>query len=238
MTGLALGVLAASLLGSLHCAAMCGPLLAWSVASARAPGPLPHAAYHCGRLVSYAALGWLAGGAGSVVDLGGALFGVHRAALVLAGTGLILFGLVQLSGGRGLDRLPLVRGASRALAAAAGRLGGVPPLPRAAALGILSALLPCGWLYAFVLTAAGAGSAAGGLAVMAVFWAGTVPALAGIGAGLSFARPLLRRAPRLAAAALVAVGLLALASRWHHAPAPAAAAPPRAAATAENAVRR
>ena len=66
----------ASVLGSFHCAGMCGAFLA--VASG-APGGrakrqvLLQGAYHAGRLVSYTALGAAAGAAGGLVDLGGTL---------------------------------------------------------------------------------------------------------------------------------------------------------------------
>ena len=82
-------------------------------------------------------------------------------------------------------------------------------------MGRLTALLPCGWLYAFVLTAAGTGNSWSGVAVMAAFWAGTVPALLAVGLGVRlFAHPLARRAPALTAWLLVAIGVTTLAGRW------------------------
>ncbi len=44
-------------------------------------------------------------------------------------------------------------------------------------LGLATALLPCGWLYSFVLVAAATGHPVWGMCSMAVFWLGTVPAL-------------------------------------------------------------
>ena len=52
---------------------------------------------------------------------------------------------------------------------------------RAFLLGLLSAFLPCGWLYSFVVVASSSGSAINGAIFMAVFWIGTVPALFGVG---------------------------------------------------------
>jgi sulfite exporter TauE/SafE len=91
------------------------------------------------------------------------------------------------------------------------RLGGaVPPLPRAALRGAATPFLPCGLLYGAFVIAIGAGSAAAGLAVMAAFALGAIPALALVQAnarwlaaptrGAAVARRLL---PLVAAAILV-----------------------------------
>src|SRR5207249_4065961 len=58
-----------------------------------------------------------------------------------------------------------------------------PPV-RAIATGLLTTLIPCGWLYAFVITAAGTGNALNGAALMAVFWIGTLPMMTAIGVGV------------------------------------------------------
>lgn len=44
-------------------------------------------------------------------------------------------------------------------------------------IGLLSAGLPCGWLYAFLLASVGTGNPWLGSLVMAAFWVGTIPAL-------------------------------------------------------------
>ena len=100
------------------------------------------------------------------------------------------------------------------------------PAARAWLAGALTGLLPCGWLWAFVVAAAGTGGALAGAAVMAVFWLGTVPAMTG---GLALAGPLLdrlrRRLPTVTALALLALGLATLALRWDDAGARGATAP-------------
>ncbi len=89
-----------------------------------------------------------------------------------------------------------------------------PPPARAFVTGVLAAMLPCGWLWAFVVTAAGTGSGAGGVLVMAVFWAGTLPMLVGIGLLVeTVAGPLRRHLPAAAAVAMIVVGLAAVAGR-------------------------
>jgi hypothetical protein len=86
---------------------------------------------------------------------------------------------------------------------------------RAGTLGALSALLPCGWLWAFAITAAGTGSVPRALLVMLVFWFGTVPALAVVGLAAQRATgPLRARLPVLTAMALVVLGLLTIAGKF------------------------
>jgi hypothetical protein len=89
-----------------------------------------------------------------------------------------------------------------------------PPLVRAGVVGLLSGFLPCGWLWAFVVTAAGTGSALKGAAVLAAFWAGTVPALVAVGLGLQLvSAPLRQRVPVITAILLMALGLYAILGR-------------------------
>jgi sulfite exporter TauE/SafE len=207
VSGVLLAVLGASLLGSLHCAAMCGGLVA---AYAPRGGARSHAAYQGGRLTAYALLGALAGGAGRAVDLGAAAAGLRSGAALLSGALLVAWGthalLVAL---RGLRPLHAPAALTRLFGRLLARTPARSPSGRAAVLGALSGLLPCGWLWAYVAMAAGAGSVVAGAGVMVVFWAGTLPVLLGVGAAASRAAgPLRRHAPAVAAALVVLLGLL------------------------------
>jgi uncharacterized protein len=209
MTALLGAVFVASVLGSLHCAAMCGPLVAIHGRAGLRHGAAFH---HLGRLVGYAALGALAGAVGSAVDLAGRALALQRVAMVVAGGVVLAAGLVALAKALGWRRdRPATRGA---FDVAVGRLRRVPPRRRAVVFGALTALLPCGWLWAFVVTAAGTGHVAAGAAVMTVFWAGTLPLL--VGATVLFA-PLVgrlrERVPVLTAIVLLALGVAALVHR-------------------------
>lgn len=86
---------------------------------------------------------------------------------------------------------------------------------RAWLTGLVTTLLPCGWLYVFVATAGGAGSVRGGMLVMAAFWLGTVPALVAVGLGAQrlFA-PLRVRLPMLSPAIVLVMGLLTISGRF------------------------
>ncbi|HEY3215971.1 MAG TPA: sulfite exporter TauE/SafE family protein [Candidatus Eisenbacteria bacterium] len=214
---LAGSVLTASLLGSVHCAGMCGGFVCFYTGQADARPWLRHLAYNGGRLISYGTLGGLAGAFGATLDRLGAAAGVAGSAAVVAGALMILWGgsaLIQAAGGR----LPAVHGPAwlrRPLAAVIRTVGGQPAPLRALVVGLVTTLLPCGFLYAFVTVAAGTGSIAGGALVMSAFWAGTVPMMAGLGIAARRAlSPLGRRLPSFTAAALVVIGLLTAAGKF------------------------
>lgn len=212
---LLLGVLAASLIGSVHCAAMCGSFVCL-YAGGSSRSLVSHAAYNAGRLISYITLGLTAGMLGGRIDRIGALAGVQRGAAIVAGSLMIVWALAVLGAALGA-RLPK-SGATEWIQS---KLGGVlvtfadqPPATRAAALGLFTTLLPCGWLYTFVVTAGGTASPIAGAAVMFVFWLGTLPMLLGIGLGVGrIARPLARRLPLASAALVFLLGALSIAGR-------------------------
>lgn len=208
-------VLGASLLGSPHCAGMCGGFVSF-YAGAGGARPLSHVAYNGGRLVSYATLGALAGLLGAGLDRAGSLAGVSRGAAIVAGGFMVLWGVAALLAAAGV-RLPapaVARPAHRAVAGVLKRLAGRPPVARAAAMGLVTTLLPCGFLHVFVATAAGTGSPARGALLMGAFWIGTVPVMAGLGVLAQRAiGPLRARLPLVSALLVLVAGALTLAGK-------------------------
>jgi hypothetical protein len=213
-------VLVASLVGSLHCAGMCGPLVAFAVGdtgsrtwSARAA---LHVAYHGGRLVTYALAGAICGSIGAAMDLGAARIGMYRAAELLAGVLMLAAGIAAVLRASGV-RLPLLPlpGLLRGLIVAGQRAAfALRPLPRALTMGLLTALLPCGWLYLFALAAASAGNPLRGTLVMAAFWLGTLPILVSLGIGVqTLTGTLGRRIPLVTAVLIVLLGVFTLVRR-------------------------
>jgi len=215
-----IAVLLASLFGSLHCAGMCGPLVAFAVGTPDLPSAWQRAvlqiAYHGGRFVTYAAVGAICGVLGAALDLGGSLLGLQRVAAVLAGAMMVAVGVLALLRYRGfrLPHIGLPVFLQRLVVVGQRTAVGLRPLPRALTIGLLTALLPCGWLYAFAIIAAGAGSAAWGAAVMVAFWAGTVPVLVSLGVGVqALTGALGRRLPLATALILVGLGLYTVGDR-------------------------
>lgn len=217
MITLAAAVLFASLLGSLHCAGMCGPFVAFAVNDpAGAPQTRLQLAYHLGRLTTYMLLGAAAGAAGALIDLTSTLAGLQPLAMAAAGGLMMVFGGLELARVVGL-RMGHARPPQamvRAVQAGQRVAFTMPPVRRALTIGLLTTLLPCGWLYAFAITAAGTGRPLAGAAVMAVFWAGTLPVLITLGMGVQAAMGALgKRMPAVCAIALIGVGMYTLAGR-------------------------
>ena len=130
--------------------------------------------YTAGRVLTYAALGAVAGSLGGVVQMAGALLGVQRAASVVAGGALLVWALVALS-----DLVPGLQTGGALFSRVAGRLKGrVPGHPFAT--GLFLGLLPCGLLYSAVIAAVARGGPLEGAVALALFGLGTAPALLGV----------------------------------------------------------
>lgn len=217
MTTLLLAVFVASLLGSLHCAGMCGGLVAIAVTPVLRGGPVMlaiqarlHVAYHAGRFVAYTALGAVAGALGAALQASGTLVGLQHTAGPIAGALIIAMAVIGLARAIGLrlPSLPTSNRLNRLLSRLHASTSQWTPLSRSTAIGALSGLLPCGWLYMFVVAAAGTGHTATGAAVMAAFWAGSVPILVFVGTGVQALRSVIgRHVPVLMSLALLLVGL-------------------------------
>ena len=214
MTGVLVAVAGTSLLGSLHCVAMCGPLIDLTGGSRSARFALLHS---LGRLATYVTLGVGAGAIGRAVDLAGDLAVVQHAAAIIAALVIIVWGGLALATALGW-RTARSTSMGNAFTGGLVRIRSRPPAIRAWLTGVLTGLLPCGWLWAFVVAAAGSGSPLEGGLTMAAFWLGTAPAMFGM---LTFGGALLdrirARIPALTAITLIALGLGTLALRWRDA---------------------
>ncbi|CAN5423659.1 sulfite exporter TauE/SafE family protein [soil metagenome] len=214
MIAMLAGVAATSVLGSVHCVAMCGPLvgLQGGARSVRLA-----AVHSLGRLATYLAIGALAGLAGSALDLAGRLGEVQRLATIVAGLTIVGWGVLALVRTR-MPRSAQPPKHSSAFGSALVHIRTRRPTRRMLLLGLITGLLPCGWLWAFAIAAAGTGSPLVGALVMFAFWLGTAPAMIGI---VGLAGPLVARLrarlPLVTSLALIALGLATLGMRWRDA---------------------
>ena len=213
MSAIVAAALTAGLTGSLHCVAMCGPLVGLASGPTLGPSARLAAIHNLGRLFTYAGLGALAGAVGSGLDLAGRLASVQRGAARGAGLASVVWGVVLMRGPRATAPTSATW-FDRGLVAIRRR----PPRRRALLLGSLTGLVPCGWLWAMVVVAAGTGSIGAGAATMAAFWLGTVPAMLG---AITFIGPLVarlrQRLPLVTGLTVTALGLVTLYGRWHDA---------------------
>jgi uncharacterized protein len=214
----AAGVLVASLVGSVHCAGMCGGFVCFysgssSTNATSAAALRSHAMYHTGRLASYLTLGAVAGTLGAGLSQAGALVGVSHAAAVVAGALMVGWAISTLLAQRGVSvravQAPVAW--QRALGRVLQHVREQPLGVRAGLTGLLTTLLPCGWLYVFVATAAGTGSVRSAMVTMALFWLGSVPALVAVGVGAqTVLAPFRRRLPAFSAVVVLIMGLLSM----------------------------
>lgn len=170
VTAIALG-----LIGSLHCAGMCGPLaLALpTTGNARASFVAGRFAYNLGRILTYCTLGAAFGLVGQTM----AFAGFQRWVSIIAGVA-ILVGLFLST--RFVTSLPVTRAVTW-IKSGLGSLLRQRSLTATFALGSLNGLLPCGLVYAACAGAAATGELLSGVEYMAAFGLGTVPMMLGIG---------------------------------------------------------
>jgi sulfite exporter TauE/SafE len=199
----------AGLFSSLHCIGMCGPLAALGCRSqslkANSVGPL---LFVLGKLGSYSVLGALAGLMGAVL-IGSGVLGKATAWVSIAGGGLMLVAL-------GISHLNTTfRGATSLtvyLSRLSLRAGNKAPL----FLGMATAFLPCGLLYAMVARSAASGNMVGGMVMMQAFSLGTSPALLGIGSLLKMVPQKWSRFGAVAGEIVIALTAAALIWRGVH----------------------
>lgn len=200
MSGLLAAVFVASLLGSLHCVGMCGPFAIMAgahrnlsvgantdLSAQRSQWSGTIAGYHAGRLLTYLILGVASGFAGMVVDFGGDMAGWQQTATYIAGGMMIAVGGISLARQAGwrIGSPNLVKPLVGTIQRGFRSVSTWPPLWRSVAIGSLTTWMPCGWLYVFVIAAAGVADPWYSALVMATFWAGSIPILVVVAWGAS-----------------------------------------------------
>ena len=213
---------ASGLLGTVHCAAMCGGI-ATSLSTGQRDGLWMAALPNLGRVLGYALAGAIVGG------IGGGLLGIARipelgiAMRALVGIVLVIAGLRLLD--RAL-RLPKFGGGSGArlwrwLAPLRARAWPADTAGKRLLLGLVWGWMPCGLSTTLLAAAWLQASAAHGALTMAAFGLGTLPMMIPLTwAGARIGQRLQRGGLRSIAGTLViTAGLLTLAGPWLlHAP--------------------
>lgn len=159
MWPLVLGAFGAGLMGSPHCVGMCGAFAACGSRTLR------HGlAFHSGRLLTYAALGGLAGSFGAALPLSTTALTAISATLLLGFAGIL---------GGVFPPLPVTIPGLPALLKRAAGAGAAAAFP----LGLATGLLPCGLVYAALALPISTGNPTWGALAMIGFGLGTVPLL-------------------------------------------------------------
>ena len=194
---------ALGLVGSLHCAGMCGPLALALPVAGKGPGRfvLGRLAYNLGRVATYAGLGIVFGLAGQGLLLAGLQRWVSITLGVLLIVGLFASRRVALA-------RPVVQWVGQLKLRMAGLLQQRSFLALGV-LGLLNGLLPCGLVYVACAGAATTGSWLTGAEYMAAFGLGTVPMMFALSLSGRLLTPSLRLKLRYALPVSVfALGLL------------------------------
>jgi uncharacterized protein len=178
------------ILGSLHCAAMCGPIA--MVLPAGSPSRMMFVAgrilYNAGRIITYMLLGAVMGSLGGLISLAG----MQQTISIAIGCGmlavLLIPSIAQMSG-----RWSFIPSFTSALRIRLGSLLRRRSLSSLLLIGIVNGFLPCGFLYVALAAAATLGEIPRGVAFLAGFGTGTVPVMLGVSLIGRTLRPSIRR---------------------------------------------
>lgn len=159
------------LFGSLHCVAMCGPLLLalpsvgesqWSKAKNRL-------IYQIGRIITYGSIGFVIG----FIGIGLSMKGWQQGLSIGTGVLLVSMGLFHFLGTKNTSILKLQQ---KLLTPLIKQMGYWLHKPGGNFMtGVLNGILPCGMVYMALATALNAGNAINGARFMLLFGLGTLP---------------------------------------------------------------
>ncbi len=206
---LALSALTIGLLGSLHCAGMCGPLCVAVACAGPERSGQRLGLFVAGKAVTYFVLGVVAATVGAA--FGSTALGTRPFAVLAvgAGVGMVLFGA------HALGRFAVPRKTARPgpLSVLISSVLGGPWARRTGAAGVaglLAGLLPCGLVYAMTAQSLVVGVPLWGGLLMVAFGLGTAPSLLTAGWLSSRVNGRARRVGELlAASGVVVMGVLA-----------------------------
>ncbi|TGJ99454.1 sulfite exporter TauE/SafE family protein [Leptospira semungkisensis] len=224
---LALASFLNGLTGSIHCAAMCGPLagsLGLKFAnSGKKKNRILQLSYNSGRFFSYTTIGLLLGFLGEVTNLSlSKLLPMQEFAAWIGAIALLFFGVAYLLGknpnvspyfGKAVSRFlsPLLKNSN----ANDSSVRNITFL--GFGFGLFTGLLPCGILYPVFIISYASGSPLVGAMIMAGFFLGTFPALFLVGMGFrSFASKLQPNRMKIVGAFILLLSLFMIFQRFHH----------------------
>jgi len=168
-------IIAASIIGSIHCVGMCGALAMTAGAQSR-KGLFN---YHIGRLLGYFSVGALAGFLGSEF-INSEMKYISLISSIFLGVSFFIIGFNVMRKGQLHIKQPAFL--KLFYQNRVGRIleSKISHSLSSFLIGLLSPLLPCGWLYGFILIAVATNNPLWGGILLTSFWIGTLPALSGI----------------------------------------------------------
>jgi uncharacterized protein len=198
-----------------HCIGMCGGfIVAYSSTKidssmSRTSQLIRHSAYNIGRVSSYAILGMIFGGLGSLFVI---TMEMHGALFIFAGVLMIITALSMLGLSKLLHALEHSFSNFKIFKLLFSRLIKSKSIKSFFALGMMNGFFPCGFVFFFAAKAASSASIIDGGLIMAVFGLATVPTLLALGQSVNFMREIAFRQTmnRIAAVAIAIYGLYSI----------------------------
>ncbi len=219
-TGSLLTAFLVGLLGGVHCAGMCGGIVAALTAGVGAAARrtwlqlLPyHLGYNLGRIAGYTIGGAIMGTFGLALAQVVPLHYGQRTLYGLAGVLMILLGLYLADWWRGLERLERAGAILWHRIAPLGRRWLPVKTPvQAFGLGLVWAWIPCGLVYSVLVWAITSGDPLQGALWLLSFGLGTLPNLLGLGILAGAAARYIEKAlfRQVAGAIVIAMGIMSL----------------------------
>lgn len=161
------------LFGSLHCVAMCGPLLLAlpSVGESQWTKAKNRLVYQIGRILTYGLIGLIIG----FIGIGISMKGWQQVLSIATGVALILIAVFHFIGTKNSSILKIQQ---KLLAPLIKQMGYWLHRPGGSFMtGVLNGILPCGMVYMALATALNVGSPLNGARFMILFGLGTLPLL-------------------------------------------------------------
>lgn len=193
-------------MGSIHCMVMCGPI-AWTINHHRQQGGLDKIFYNLGRMISYTALGAMAGTFGMGIQ-----WASGQQFLSVASGIILLLGLA-LSWNNSRKNVPMLNRLMVKFKISMGQILGSSSR-NMLWFGIYNGLLPCGLTYVALAGALAGGTVFKGMAYMAIFGLGTSPMMWAVFSGAGwiqsrgvFAKPVITTFTWVLALVLILRGL-------------------------------
>lgn len=197
--------------GSAHCVGMCGGLVL-----ACSPNAKSNMTYQLGRLVSYSILGVFGGFLGTFLIIGKDPTYLSLVPTIFIGSLFVYWGIKTWKGKSASLPVPkLFNKISKTIMGKAVSNGATQGSVLSSFLvGLVSILLPCGFLYSVVIAMAAFQDPMIGMMGMMGFWLGTVPAMSfAPGIIRKFLRPLALKLPKISSIILISIGLLTISQR-------------------------
>lgn len=197
----------AGLGGSLHCVGMCGGLV-----SACAPDKKSIWVYQFGRLLGYSLLGLFAGTIGHLISQSFQHNFMKLVPALTLGALFIFWGWTSYKGKKEIASPGFIQKTYNHIwkTIMPNMSGSLKPF----GVGFFSILLPCGLLYALVISVAAFHDPIKGLMAMFFFWLGTVPAMAlAPNVFQTLMTKFFNKSPRLIGATFMFLGVLTISYR-------------------------